>query len=204
MLAWNWTVCIVGGHVCKGNEMGMLAQVMMILNMKPGPTSVESSSRDSSEDGGMEHFMNLRKRGKVMPMESWVCFHANPCRAKQPAAAVGGGGHGGGGGRARIAHSCMGCGHLPVVTAPFHYHRVHTAKSTWSNSESENQRGQEKKKCSENHERWINEGQVMKGLQRLRRHRKHNKEQPGIGFNWKEASSHLGSIGASGFDVGVS
>lgn len=50
--------------------MGMLAQVMMILNMKPGPTSVESSSRDSSEDGGMEHFMNLRKRGKVMPMES--------------------------------------------------------------------------------------------------------------------------------------
>lgn len=49
--------------------MGMLAQVMMILNMKQ-PTSVESSSRDSSEDGGMEHFMNLRKRGKVMPMES--------------------------------------------------------------------------------------------------------------------------------------
>ena len=102
----------------------MLAQVMMILNMEPEPTSVESSSRDPSEDRGMEHFMNPREEGKSGPWKA----ESSPRRAKQPAAAGGGGGVGGG--RARIAHSCMGCGHLPVVTAPFHYHREHTALST--------------------------------------------------------------------------
>lgn len=44
----------------------------------------------------------------------------------------------------------------------------------------------------------------MKGLQRIHEHRKTNKEQSGVSFNWKEASSHLGRSGASGFDVGVS
>lgn len=56
------------------------------------------------------------------------------------------------------------------------------------------------KKFSENHVRWINEEQVMKGLQRIHEHRKPNK----VSFNWKEASSHLSRSGASGFDVGVS
>lgn len=63
---------------------------------------------------------------------------------------------------------------------------------------------QEKTKCSENHVRWINEEQVMKGLWGIQKHRKPNKEQPRVGFNWKEASSHLGRSGASGFDDGVS
>lgn len=44
----------------------------------------------------------------------------------------------------------------------------------------------------------------MKGLQGIHEHGKPYIEQSGVGFNWKEASSHLGRSDARGFDVGVS
>lgn len=100
---------------------------------------------------------------------------------------------------ANITLSCTGYEQRPLVTASLSQRSALSTQFTYPKNIK-----QEREEFNENHVRWINEGQVMKGLQRIHEHRKSNKEQSGVCFNWKEASSHLSRSSASGSDVGVS
>lgn len=148
--------------------------------------------------------MNLKGMGEIMQTQAvWVSlhFHSNTCKAERPAETFG---------SdflfllhiiwARFTCSCIGFRHQSDVTALCFIivQCQHEVRQSRSRGE------QQEEKYSEYPVRWINEERVMKGLQWTFKHRKSSKEQWGVGFNWKEASSHLCRNGTSSFDVVVS